>query len=621
MDVCSGRRQQIGFTSLFITAVVFGLGAIVVWAHVPEPAKRTSDGRPGLGLLWLPLRHPNFRHLTLSVAGRTMAVMFAGPFFTVFALQYLGIRYSQLALFAALFTVATIATNPAWAYLADKFGYKPVFQLSGLGLGLVPVIWLLTTKGNYVVLTPLANLWAGTMSSGLMLSQLGLLMELAPEEHRSVYIGFYASAVNVAVALGAMFGGVLADLFEGLPRVTLLGHPLTNLHYIFAVSAVLRFASMIALPRLLEEQAAVSARVVLNRVRSGRTLGTVWNLVRMLRSSDPAQKAQAVRALGTARSRLAVEELVALLDDSDREVRREAARALGEIGDEQAAEPLIARAGDAGAAIAEDAVEALGKIPTPASLQYLIASLGDPRPSVRMAAALALGNQGGAEAAQALEDLLAHERDHPVFVAGAEALSRIGRGHALHRLRKLMLRSRSPLERRELALSLGARLGRPQAFYRLLHAEPMQQEELVARMLRRSGRRLRACLIRDGGAVALLQTELGMAVQRFGEASYDRLIRRLHRVAARALEAASGNGLGPQAAAPTRGAHPPPRWAVHELLQSSEHLQWTFGLLSGLRHDSRHRAPQLQEALLAVFAFDLVVDELVGMVTGNGRGR
>jgi len=618
MDAHAGRQQQFGFASLFITVVLFGLAGVVAWALAPEPGRRPGNGRGGLGLLALPWRHRNFRRLTLLVAGRAMAVMFAGPFFTVFALQYLGISYWQLAVFAALSTIAMIATNPPWAYLADKFGYKPVFQLSGLGLGLYPVIWLFTTRGNYLYLAPLANLWGGAMSAGLLLSQLGLLMELAPEESRSVYIGFYSAAVNVAVALGAMLGGVLADLFQHLPAWTVLGYPLTNLHYVFIVSAILRFSSMIGLPRLVEEEASVPAAEVLSRVGSGRTLGTVWNLVRMLRSSDPARKAHAVRALGSTRSRLAVEELIGLLDDSDREVRREAARALGEIGDEQAVQPLITRAGDAGAAIAEDAVEALGKIPTPQSLQYLIAMVKDPRPSARMVAALALGNHGGGEAAQALEELLTHEHDHTVFLAGSEALSRIGRGHALHRLRKLMLRSRSPLERRELAQNLGARLGKPQAFYRLMHAEPMQQSELVERLLRRSGRRLRSCLLRSSEVVALLETELQMAVLRFGQGSYERFIRRLHRVATRALEAAASNGPPPHAA---NGALGRPNWAVHDVLQTSEHLQWTFGLLSGLRHDSRRRAPQLEEALLAVFAFDLVVDELVGMVTGNGRGR
>ena len=50
---------------------------------------------------------------------------------------------------------------------------------------------------------------------------------------------------------------------------------------------------------------------------------------------------------------------------------------------------------------------------------------------------------------------------------------------------------------------------------------------------------------------------------------------------------------------------------VSLLVLSSERLRTNYGFLSGLRHDARHDPPSLEEALLGVFAFRQIVDELM----------
>jgi HEAT repeat protein/MFS family permease len=597
MDAFPEVQQQTGFSCLFVVAVVFGIVALVVWARVPEPPKDAEAPMRFADLFRLPLGNRDLRQLTLFVAARTTVVMIAAPFFSVYMLQNLQVPYSLIAIFSGINTIAMIAANPIWAYLSDKFGYRPVLKLSALGLALVPLSWLFTTRGNHRVVIPLLMAWAGVHAAGVILAQFNLLVKMAPQEHRSVYIGFHAAVVSAASALGAMLGGWLGDLCERFHPLSLHGYPITNLHFVFLASALGRFGT-IALLGPLREERATSTRELLKQVGSGHTLAAAWGLVRMAHSSDPASKADSVRALGQAHSALPVEELVASLDDSDRDVRREAARALGEIGDERAVGPLIREALDEASGISLDAIEALGSIRAPASRDFLIGRLESDQPAVREVAAVALGQHGAPEATGPLERLLDAGEVPTVELAAARALSRTAGPRALERLLELLLRTRSDVARRELATAIGDLIGRPGRFYRLLQADPMRQDETAARVLARCRRLIGRF---PDPAPETTAADLEAALESFGDHDYAHTVRRLARAAVRTLGAAAST----------------PRWSdakggaprISALTAADEELRMCHRLLLGL-HRGAQRPLTGVEGLLAVFAFQMLVDEL-----------
>jgi MFS family permease len=612
LDAFPPAWRGVAFLSLFVIAVLFAISAIFAWARVPEPPKAVSETGPVLEFLALPFRNRNFLSLTLFIASRTMAVMIAAPFFMVFMLKQLGLPYAQVAIFSALATIAMMATNPLWGYLAGKFGYRPIFQMGAGGLCIVPLVWVFVTPGNHWFVISAVQVWAGVMSAGVILGQFNLVIKMAPSENRSVYLGAHSAIVNAAVMLGSMLGGVLADLFARSGPFELFHRPLSNLQCVFLVSSTLRFISLFLVRRISEDR-AVHVREVLAQVRSGSPLTAFWNLARMARSSDASSKVQAAKALGTTRSKLAVEELIVLLDDTDREARREAARALGEIGDERAIEPLIEKVRDPLADIVEEAIEALGKIPARESLASLMEVLDDGRPSVRKAAALALGNLGDPRGRGRLEELLERELDSTVFLAAAEALSRIAGTSALHRLRTLLRSSRSGVARKELANSIGNILGPSGAFYRLLQAEPMQQEEMVERVLVGSRRLLSGRLVTAPDCRETIGRALERAMHCFEQQDYAGAVTGMHRAASRATRSFAGSD---RCAACLSAAHPGyhadlrVERKVGLLLETSPRLRLSYGFLAGLHADSHHRSLHLEEGLLGAFALRQVVDEL-----------
>ena len=249
----------------------------------------------------------------------------------------------------------------------------------------------------------------------------------------------------------------------------------------------------------------------------------------------------------------------------------------------------------------------------PARVRYELAEQ-DLSSYEQAASFLGLGNIGAQESVTALQQLLDRESDQSVFLAAVEALSRIGGARALHQLRVLLREAKPGVARRELANCIGSLLGRPGAFYRLLQADPMRQEELVARAFGSGRRVLCRRWARKPPDREYVQSRLSAGLQAFSQGNYVDAIASLHRAVSRGIQsAATSKRLEPALTARYEGevTKLPADKKISLLVRSSERLRTNYGFLSGLRHDAQHDAPSLEETLLGVFAFRQIVDELM----------
>ena len=484
----AGDSQE-GFSIIFMVAVVFSGFGIWAWSRIPEPQKSRGERVPPNQLLRLPFRHGPFRKLMFLVSGRLIIAQIAAPFFTVYMLRTLEVSYAQIAVFSAMQTIATIIMNPFWGYLADKYGYKPVMSLTATGLAIFPLGWGFVTLDNYWIMVPLVQIWGGSMSAGWGTARFNLIVKTAPAANRSAFLGCYSAVSRGCAACGAIIGGIAAELCTSIPAVSFFGYTFAGLQYLFLANGVLRISYMGLLARLVSDS-QVSPRDVINRVRKGNPIATLWHLVRMGKSSNPTVRARAARELGETGSHLAVDELIALLDDSDRNVRREAVQSLSRIGAEEAVNPLLECVGNPSSDIAEEAVEALGSVPSSLSLNILVTLLHDERPGIRRSAVIALDRIGDRRVETALEALLEHERDPAIVQTTLETLARMGNTGILSRLQDLIRTSETSLERGVLIMSAGNLLGAPDLLYQLLQAGEMNQDRSTVRLFRSVRRQL-----------------------------------------------------------------------------------------------------------------------------------
>lgn len=598
LSTYSAGDSQEGFSTIFVVAVVFSGVGVWAWSRIPEPAKTRGEVLPSNQLLRLPFQHRPFRRLMFLVSGRLLIAQIAAPFFTVYLLRTLEISFAQIAVFSAMQTIATIIMNPFWGYLADKYGYKPIMSITAMGLALFPLGWGFVTLENYWIMVPLVQIWGGVMSAGWSTARFNLIIKTAPAVNRSAFLGCYSAVSRACAACGAVLGGIAAGLCASIPAVSFFGYTFAGLQYLFLANGVLRISYTGLLGRVVADS-TVSSRDVINRVRRGNPIATLWHLVRMGKSSNPSVRARAARELGETGSHLAVDELIALLNDSDRNVRREAVQSLSRIGAEEAVNPLLECVGNPSSDIAEEAVEALGAVPSSLSLNILVTLLHDERAGIRRSAIIALDRIGDRRAETALEALLDHERDPAIIQSALEALAKMGNTRILTRLQDLIRTSETSLERGVLAMSAGHLLGAPDLLYRLLQADEMEQDRATARMFRSVRRQLGGWSGADEELRQELAASLDRALNAFEHQRGTEMLDCLLEVSRGIVRTARPDlRIAPAGHALPSG----------ELPEGSDALELAYRILADLGREGRERALYAEEKLLAVVAFQRVTD-------------
>ncbi len=593
----TGESQE-GFSTIFIVAVAFSGCAVWAWSRIPEPPKSQGKVIPSNQLLRLPFRHGPFRRLMFVVSGRLLIAQIAAPFFTVYMLRTLEISYAQIAVFSAMQTIATIIMNPFWGYLADKYGYKPVMSLTAAGLALFPLGWGFVTLDNYWIMVPLVQIWGGSMSAGWGTARFNLMVNTAPGVNRSAFLGCYAAVSRAGAACGAVLGGIAADLCTAIPAISLFGHTIAGLQYLFLLNGVLRISYMGVLARVVTDS-RVSPRDVINHVRKGNPIATLWHLVRMGKSGNPAVRARAARELGQTGSHLAVDELIALLNDSDRDVRREAVQSLSRIGAEEAVNPLLECVGSPSSDIAEEAVEALGAVPSSLSLNILVTLLHDERPGIRRSAIIALDRIGDSRAETALEALLLDEQDPAIVQSALEVLAKMGNTGILPRLQDLIRTSETSLERRVLVMSAGHLLGATDMLYRLLQASEMDQDRSTARVFRSLRRQLGGWAGTSKESRYEFTAAIDRALNAFERQQTNQMLKQLLEVARVIVREAHPDLHDTDAVDIT-----PPGGDASGL----DEIDLAYRVLSDLEGEGEKRPLHAEERLLAVVAFQRIAD-------------
>ena len=120
---------------------------------------------------------------------------------------------------SALSGVGSIIAPPVYGYLADKIGKKEVFQATLIAYTLYFITMGLTW--NPLIL---AILWFLPLWPGVRISSIALATELAREDAVGEYQGFVESSSALARAIGALIGGIIADILGARKNIFLIDY-------------------------------------------------------------------------------------------------------------------------------------------------------------------------------------------------------------------------------------------------------------------------------------------------------------------------------------------------------------------------------------------------------------
>jgi len=229
------------FCLVFLVGVAAGWASILVLrrqADVPMHRRQDENGQHMgmLALLREALRHPRLRAITLFVLAWRCAWMISAPFYMVFMLKSLHMKFLWVGGLTTAYSVVAVLSNTFWGAVADRTGGKRMLVATTIISVLVTLPWLVVTRGNFWWLLPLLYACGAFLDTGWGLGLTTLLLGSIPKEGRSTYLALYGTITGSLGAFAPVVGGAVATLVQA-SRVQVLW--LDTLQVIFAISLAL----------------------------------------------------------------------------------------------------------------------------------------------------------------------------------------------------------------------------------------------------------------------------------------------------------------------------------------------------------------------------------------------
>jgi MFS family permease len=249
-----------GFQMVMLIAVIFAMIGIRLYTFHYEPRIAKPDTSL-LRALSDPFRDKNLRRFLVFSVYWSMSVMLAAPFVIPYFFQHLKMTFTQLAVWSAISSIATLFIGSWWGWIADRVGHKQVLKVTTFLAGsLHPACWILATPGNLTFVW-ISGLMDALSWGGINSAMFNLSVVTAPRDKRIIYLAVIGAITGLAGFGAGLFSGVLLDWL--LAHETFLGSfHWTGYHSLFAISGLFRMQAWLLLGPV-QEVRAVPTREIL----------------------------------------------------------------------------------------------------------------------------------------------------------------------------------------------------------------------------------------------------------------------------------------------------------------------------------------------------------------------
>lgn len=193
----------------------------------------------------------NFRHF-LSLRSLLLGAGTVIPFYALYVQHQLGGSLGLIGVYLGTFKTANLLANIYLGRVSARWGYHRLMQIAtGAGLLMTVMVLGLVGVATTIPVTGLAASWwlvpvfivNGIRESAAGISGQSLLLEIAPQSDRSLYLGFTNTFLGVVVLIASL-SGLLVEMVGFVPLLVL-----SLIAYLLAVNSALHLRGVVHVPQ------------------------------------------------------------------------------------------------------------------------------------------------------------------------------------------------------------------------------------------------------------------------------------------------------------------------------------------------------------------------------------
>lgn len=133
----------------------------------------------------------------------------AQPLFNIYTIKMLHANESWLSAISIASGLSSILAYTRWASFADKKGNNVALSLAIIGMGITPLLYALS---KHIFMLVLFNVLIGISVAGTVLLIFNILLEVTPDENRTIYIAIYNTLIAIVSGISPVLGVKLMNM-------------------------------------------------------------------------------------------------------------------------------------------------------------------------------------------------------------------------------------------------------------------------------------------------------------------------------------------------------------------------------------------------------------------------
>ncbi len=451
------------FMILIAIGVVVGLTSIILFMQVPaeDGSQREGGSRSHFAQMNRALHSPNFL-LFLAVLGlATIGGSSVISFVPLFMKDQVGLSEGVVVLLTIGTAIGALVTSFLWGWAADRYGSKPVMQMSLSLLMLLPILWILLPQRS-IASAPLAMAIAVVDGVATLAWQISwtryLFVNAIPQANKTAYLAVFYAWFAIVSGFGPLLAGQILRISRSLETANgrLSADPYTPL---FVLSFILVFIGALIAGRL-QTEGNTTFRHFAGMFLHGNPIKALRLLVQYNFSGDEMTRVMATEQMGDAQNLLSSNELIEALHDPSFSVRQEAIHSIGRMpANDQLLDALLEVLEDPESELNISAARALGRLGNRRAIPALRRTLNAGYRPLEANSARSLASLDDHASSAQFLNKLQHEPNPRLRLAYVSAVGKLRIEEALTPLFLLLEKAGSEVARGEIGLAIARIVG------------------------------------------------------------------------------------------------------------------------------------------------------------------